>query len=223
MKTLLKSSVGIAALLTGAGLALAQDGGATQNQQMAADITCAQIVVLDQQEAERALYFLAGYRAAQQDMGTQTDTTASATQGTTGGAEVTTGTGTDTAAAADTGETGAEMETDTTASAETGAGTDAMADTDTTASADTGADTDVEMDTDTTASADTGEADANIGTDTTTTAGTSAESGAAGQDSQMFAASGYFDIPVEGVITACREAPESRASDVLGQQSGSAQ
>lgn len=185
MKTLLKTSAGIAALLTGAGLASAQDGTATQNQQMASDITCAQIVVLDQQEAERALYFLAGYRAAQQEMGTQTDTTA----------------------AADTGDAGAEMDTETTASAEAGTATETTTGTDT----------------QTTAAAETGEAGMDAGTDTTTTAGTSAETGTAGEGSQMFAASGYFDIPVEGVITACREAPESRASDVLGQQSGSAQ
>src|SRR5690606_10642480 len=68
MKSLLKSSVGALALLTGAGIAFAQqDSGAAGSQMMASDITCSQLVELDSDEAERAVYFLAGFHAAEQE------------------------------------------------------------------------------------------------------------------------------------------------------------
>lgn len=192
MKNLLKASAGAIALMAGAGTAMAQDAGTAGTQQMASDITCSQIIVLDADEAERVLYFVAGYQAAQDRAGMGADSAAAAT-GTTP---------TDTTAGADA-----------TASAEAPA--DDTMDPDTTAAAEAPIDPEVTegATTDTMAADDTP-----TETDTTTTAGTTADTGLGGE---ALAATGFIELPVESVMTACADAPESRVSDVMGQQGGS--
>lgn len=216
MKNVLKTSAGVLALLAGSSLAIAQDSGtgATGNQQMAGDVSCAQIVALDASEAERVLYFLAGHEAGQKE------TTGTGTTAATG-----TDTSTDTMAGADTGsDATTDMdESDTTAATRTSP--DMGTDTDTTAStsgADTSGGASADMESDTMAADDTG-TDTMTGTDTTTTAGTTTgttgTTGSAG-GAQQFAAVGYFEIPIESVMTACENAPDSSISDILRQQGG---
>ncbi|MFC6490136.1 HdeA/HdeB family chaperone [Nitratireductor sp. GCM10026969] len=212
MKNVLKTSAGVLALLAGSSLAIAQDTGtgATGNQQMAGDVSCAQIVALDASEAERVLYFLAGHEAGQKEAGTGT-TAATGTD-----------TSTDTMAGADTGsDATTDMdESDTTAATRTSPnmGTD----TDTTAStsgADTSGGASADMESDTMAADDTG-TDTMTGTDTTTTAGTTTGTTGSAGGAQQFAAVGYFEIPIESVMTACENAPDSSISDILRQQGG---
>lgn len=71
MKFLLSTTTGIAALVAGAGIAMAQDQSAasTSPSSMGADATCADIANLGEDEAERALYFLAGLHHGQDSSG----------------------------------------------------------------------------------------------------------------------------------------------------------
>lgn len=204
MKTFLKTSVGVIALLGGAGVALAQGSDTSGTQSIGFDMTCDEFANLEPDQAERALYYLAGYQAAQSETGMPSDTTASA--GGTSGADVTTGAGSDTSASAGTG-TSSEMESDTTAAADSGAadmGTSGTSGTDTTASADTGA-------------ADMGTSGTS-GTDTTTTGATGTES-----QSMTGTASGFPDLSVESAMSACEESPDATVASILQQQGGSAQ
>lgn len=71
MKFLLSTTTGIAALVAGAGIAMAQDQSAasTSSSAMGANATCADIANLGEDEAERALYFLAGLHQGQDSSG----------------------------------------------------------------------------------------------------------------------------------------------------------
>lgn len=194
MNRLLKTSTGIIALTMGAGVAMAQTDTGTTGAAgaMPSDITCAQIVDLDTQQAEQRLYFIAGFQAAQ-DAGFGTDSAAGATMGT---------------------------DNDVTAGAESGAGTDPDTDTSVAAGtdADTGTTTEDGTGTDMAAGADTDTgADAELGTDTTTTAGTTADTGGAGA-----MGGGFFDIPVDTVMSECQNNPDMLVFDILSQQRGPA-
>jgi hypothetical protein len=234
MRKILKTSVASLALISIAGTAaLAQSSTTSGSQpgQMATDFTCAQFVALDEERLERAVYYLAGYKAAQRDLGMSdpnsasagaaagADTTASAgSSGTTAPA-----TGTDTGATASAGSSGATgtttssaTGTDTTASATTGS---SAGGTDTASSGTSGSTT-----TDTAATAD---ASNSASTDTTTTAGTTAGATSASGSASSGAMAGgdvpgLMELPVEQVVIACRASPESRASDMVDQQQGGA-
>jgi len=66
MNVLLKTTAGAVALLSGAGIAMAEGEKASTSASMTGmDMTCADVVVLEPQEAERALYFLAGLQQGQ--------------------------------------------------------------------------------------------------------------------------------------------------------------
>lgn len=226
MKSLLKASVGTLALITGAGVAMAQSdtSSASAAGSMASDITCAQLAELDSDQQELRLYYIAGYQSAQASsgMGMGTDTTAGADTGmdSGSGADVTAGadTGSDLDAGADVtadADAAAPSDADVTAGADTGA---SGAQTDTTASADTGT---ADVETDTTASADTGmgtgaDSGTDLGTDSTTTAGTSTSGSAAGS------LGGFPDIPVDTVMSACQDNPDSAVLDILRQEGISA-
>jgi len=102
MKRLLLSSVGVLALTAAAiGVASAQTstttGAATTGTASATDMTCDQFAALESDQQERALYFIAGFQAAQAETGTSAsaDTTTGATPG-----------ANDTTAQADTGAAG---------------------------------------------------------------------------------------------------------------------
>ena len=204
MKTLLKTSAGVLALMFGAGMAVAQtdSGTASGMGAMPSDFTCDQLAGLDDQQAEQRIYFIAGYQAAQ-DAGFGTDSTASTTTGA--------DTGMDATAAAPTG---ADSGTDTTAGATTGTETE----TDTTASATTTPDAGAGTETDMTAGADTG-AGAVPGTDTTTTAGNASDTtgSTAGGTGAM---GGFPDISVETVMSECENNPDMLVLDILSQQQG---
>jgi len=121
MNMLLKTSVGVLALMAGAGIAMAQTdtgSGALGTGAMPSSMTCADIVDLGDQEVEQRLYFIAGYQAAQGATGTDTAASATTDMPSDTTASTDTGsatTGTDSTAAADT-----EMESDTMASDTTG-------------------------------------------------------------------------------------------------------
>lgn len=135
MKILLKTSVGVLALMMGTGLALAQTSGSTSAGIGSAPMsfTCDQLAGLDDQQAEQRIYFLAGYQAAQGTGSGTSDTQAGITSDTapetTAGAEL----GTDTDTQTTAGATDMESDTDVTAEADTGASEEAGTDTTTTA------------------------------------------------------------------------------------------
>ena len=146
MKILLKTSVGVLALMMGTGLALAQTSGSTSAGIGSAPMsfTCDQLAGLDEQQAEQRVYFLAGYQAAQEAGSGMGDTQAGITSDapeTTAGAEL-----------------GTDMDTQTTAGA-----TDMETDTGVTAEADTGASEEAGTDTTTTAATSGGSADSMSG------------------------------------------------------------
>src|SRR5690606_33875386 len=92
MKILLKTSVGVLALMFGAGMAVAQDSSAPSSGMgaMPSDFTCDQLASLDDQQAEQRIYFIAGYQAAQ-SAGVGMDSTASTTPGADAGMDTTAG------------------------------------------------------------------------------------------------------------------------------------
>jgi len=66
MNVLLKTTAGAVALLAGAGIAMAEGEKASTSASMTGmDMTCADVANLEPQEAERALYFLAGLQQGQ--------------------------------------------------------------------------------------------------------------------------------------------------------------
>lgn len=191
MKILLKTSVGVLALMFGAGMAVAQDSSAPSSGMgaMPSDFTCDQLASLDDQQAEQRIYFIAGYQAAQ-SAGVGMDSTASTTPG-------------------------ADAGMDTTA----GAVPSADAETSTTAEAPATPDASPETETDMAAGADTSAEEALPGTDTTTTAGTRNDTtgSAAGGSGAM---SGFPDISVETVMSECENNPDMLVQDILRQQLG---
>lgn len=142
MKTLLKTSVGVLALMFGAGMAVAQDSSAPSSGMgaMPSDFTCDQLAGLDDQQAEQRIYFIAGYQAAQ-SAGVGMDSTASTTPGADAGTAPSADAETSTTAEAPaTPDASPETETDMAAGADTSA-EEALPGTDTTTTAGTRNDT----------------------------------------------------------------------------------
>lgn len=157
-------------------------------------ITCAQLTQMDTAVVPGTLYFVAGYDRGTSDSMNLSDPTGTAT-------DLSTTTGTDTATS--TTGTDSTSTTGTTTDLSTATGTD-------TATSTTGTDTTSATGTDTTAST--------TGTETASTTGTTgSDTGATPQVGRL---SGFFEIPVETIVTACADAPERSVSDVVEEQRG---
>jgi hypothetical protein len=189
--------------------AVAQDSSAstqaTGAQRGADEITCQEISTMDTATVPGVLYYISGYNVGREEgMAGATGGTASNTTGTTtGGSDAGSGT-----------------------TAQSGSTTSGSATTDSTASADSGTAADT---TASTTNAPAADASGSGTTADTSGSTTTADSSAAGSSSgtsatanpQVAMIRGYFQIPVENIVVACRNAPDSRASDVIKQQSGS--
>lgn len=164
------------------------------------DITCREISTMDTATVPGVLYFISGYTAGRDDAmaagsgGTASNATGSGSGDMTSGA--TAQTGSDATGSASSGSTASSAD----ASATEGAAGETTASTSTTQSSDT--------------SGSTTTADAGSTTGQAASDGTTA-------NPQVGMIRGYFNVPVERVMVACQNAPDSRASDVIRQESGS--
>ena len=239
MNLLLKTTTGVAALLAGAGIAMAE-GQSAATTTMGTDVTCADIVNLQEDEAERTLYFLAGLEHGQKSSAMTHDSAAAMQNNDSTDPDVTTDTAATNApgnqtqgnqtqdSASSVGSSTAPLPNDNTAAVtppvDGSAGADA--DTDTAASnvpsdqmggsqtdgasQDLASDPAIEsQDGSSETAADTSGADTAV--DPTVTAGVS--DNASGQ----FSADGFYQIPVEMVMTDCRSTPDASVTDILNQ------
>lgn len=234
MKQLLKVSVASCAIAFAAGGgALAQDNSGGQREMGPQDVTCARIVTLEPLQAERALYFMAGYRAAERalgagrggetagvsrsqmpESGTSSQSASGQNQAAAGSAG---GSGSDSQAAATPGAAPSAMGTDN--QAMTGGGQMPRSGASTPSQggqnqAALGGMSSSGTDSQAAATSDV------AGTDTGTTSSTTTGSASGGTAAPGAGIAGMVAIPIEQVIVACRTTPDSRAADVMEQQNG---
>jgi len=234
MNLLLKTTTGVAALLAGAGIAMAE-GQSAATTTMGTDVTCADIVNLEEDEAERALYFLAGLEQGQSSSAMTGDSAAMRNNNSTdpdltpdtaatgapsgqtqnsassAGSSTTPAPSDNTAAATPpaSGSAGAGANSDTAASnVPSGQMGGSQADG---ASQDLASDPAIESQGGSSeTAADTG---ADTAVDPTVTAGVSDSA------SDQFSADGFYEIPVDMVMTDCRSTPDASVTDILKQHS----
>lgn len=212
-----------------------QSGGANM-QREASDVTCRELTGMDTATVPGILYFISGYNAgSQKGMNGQAmnggqmnagqgagsaDNNMAASGNSSGSSAATTnadnssstaGSATNNAANssdASASTAGTTTSTDLTNSGKSGSsGASASAD-----NSDTSNTSASKSSTATDTTSDNSAANGNAG----------AKTGTAGGTMRVSALRGYFDIPVEKTVVACRNAPDSRASDVIKQQGGSA-
>lgn len=193
-----------ACLLVGTS-ALAQTGAghsgagqtATDGARSADTITCADIVSMDSAVVPGVLYFVAGYR-----QGSQTGMNATGTTGTNGAQSMT-----------DTG-TGNSASTDSSASTGTTGDTSASAMTGTTdQSADTSGAADTTMD----SSAASGDSANSTMSDTGSASASADDAMNANDQMRVMRVTGLYEIPVEKIMTVCKDTPDDNLGDVVRQ------
>ena len=196
-----------AAVLTTAAAnpALAQDSTQSPGAQRGGDeITCREITAMDTATVPGVLYFISGYSAARSDgMSGQAGGSASNMN--------------------DSGVSGADAGSGATASSDAGdsnSSSAAGADSTTgTAAADAGNTSDT---TGSTSQVPDSTGTSSSGSGSATADNASGSTSASGKaNPQIGMIRGYFEVPVERVVVACKNAPDSRASDVIRQESGS--
>lgn len=196
--------------------------GAGTMARPAGEVTCAEITAMDTATVPGVLYYISGYRAGQRDAGMAGATADAGDGGATGTAGESMSADAGAAAAdEDTAAAGTDMSTtaSTTPDAETGGMTDETAGADTdTAAADPGAAGGADA---SGAPDDTDMAAAGTEQTPSPAAGAGAGSGGAGQ-MQLGSIRGYFEIPVEQTLVACRDAPDSRVGDLMDEQGAAA-
>lgn len=169
------------------------------------EITCREVTAMDTATVPGVLYFISGYSAARSDgmagqesgsASNMNDTDVSGADAGSGAAAKSDAGGSNSSSAA-----GADSTTGT-AAADAGSTSDA-----------TGSASDVSPASTGTSSSGSGSATAD------SSSGSSSASGKANPQIGMIR--GYFEVPVERVVVACKNAPDSRVSDIIRQESGS--